>query len=146
MLVANKRQSSPSHITATKGLSVSLHWNYSYKGDGWHRGLVYYRSKYEEQTIGFKCSSQPRMQALAKRTGQNGDLTLESPVPAPFKGRLEIIAENNTLILHDLRYNDSTCHLTSTVTVNTEVSDEQLPHEFHLKPIVSLTVNGTNLY
>ena len=47
------------------------------------------------------------MQALTKRTGVNCALSLESPVPAPFHGRTEVLSSNSTLVIHNLQYNDS---------------------------------------
>ena len=73
--------SSPSHIIATKGSSVWMHWNYTYVRDGRDGILII---TYKEQIIGFNSTLQPSIQTLAKRTGQNGALSLESSIPAPF--------------------------------------------------------------
>ena len=35
-----EERSSPSHINATKGSSIWLHWNYTYIGDGTHNGTT----------------------------------------------------------------------------------------------------------
>ena len=133
--------SSPSHIIATKGLSVWLHWNYTYVGDG-PNGPGGITVTYKEQIIGFNATLQPTIQTLAKKTGQNGTLTLESPVPAPFNGRVEVISANNTFLIHGLQYNDSTYQFSSIVTVDADLFGRIVPTSFNLKPILSVTVTG----
>ena len=135
-------KSSPSHITATKGSSLWLHWNYTYIGDGPSGALTI---AYKEQIIGWNSTSQPTVQALAKRTGQNGALALESPTPAPFSGRAEVISSNSTLVIHNLPYNDSTCQFSSNVTLDINTGRSILLDGYNLKPVVSLTVNGMSI-
>ena len=134
--------SSPSHIIAVRRSSVSLHWNYTYIGDGL-QGII--NLSYREQTIGFNSTSQPTAQTLAKRTGVNGALTLESPTPAPFNGRVEVISSNSTLVIHNLQYNDSTYQFSSNVTVDGIVGSTGSVYYFNLKPVVSITVNGMSI-
>ena len=134
--------SSPSHILATKGSSVWLHWNYTYVGDG-AQGLV--TLTYKEQIIGFNSTSQPTIQTLAKRIGANGALTLESPTPVPFNGRVEVISANSTIVIRDLLYNDSTYQFSSVVTVDLDVGGTISNTKFHLKPVVSIAVNGMSI-
>ena len=132
--------SSPSHVITIKGSLVWLHWNYTYIGDGL-QGLI--TLTYREQTIRFNSTSQPSIQTLAKRTGQNGALTLESPVPAPFNGRVDVISANSTLVIHDLQYNDSTYQYSSSVIVDITPGGGVVTKI--LKPIVSITVNGMSI-
>ena len=133
--------SSPSNIIAIKGSSVWLHWNYTYVGDG-AQGLV--TLTYKEQIIGFNSTSQPTVQTLAKRTGANGVLILESPVPVPFNGRVEVISANSTIVIRDLHYNDSAYHFSSFATVDTDFGSAISSIKVHLKPVVSIEVNGTS--
>ena len=142
---ASEATSSPSHINATKGSSVWLHWNYTYIGDGRHGRTVHFVSKYEEQIIGIKTISKPSIQALAKRFGQNGALVLESRVPAPFHGRLGVISSNSTLVIYDLRCNDSIYHFFSDVNVCINIGAGHVLHDFRLKPTISLAVYGNVL-
>ena len=140
---SSQAYSSPSHIFATRGSSVRLHWNYTYVGDGKHEEKVHFISKYKEQIIEINSTSQPWAQVLAKRIGQNGSLILQSPVPAPFKGRVEVISSNSTLVIHNLQYNDSTYRFSSDVNVDIDIfAFEPVLHDFQLKPVVSLTVVG----
>ena len=134
--------SSPSHIIVIKGSSVWLHWNYTYGGDG---KFGPFTLTYREQIIGFNSTSQPNVQTLAKRAGQNGALALESPVPAPFNGRVEVISSNSTLVIHHLQYNDSSYHFSSHVKIDSVYSGTTSTYDFPLKPVVSMTVNGMNI-
>jgi len=142
IVITNKANSSPSHINATRGSSVWLHWNYTYIGDGRHGRTVHFVSKYRDQIIGFSSASQHLTQVIAKRSGQGGDLTLELSVPVQLHGRLEAIASNSTLVIHDLQYNDSSYYFSSDVNVNIDIGADHVLHDFHLQPIVSLTVFG----
>ena len=135
--------SSPSHIIATKGSSVWLHWNYTYVGDGRHGMLII---TYKEQITGFNSTLQPSIKTLAKRAGQNGALTLESPVPAPFNGRVGVISANSTLVINGLQYNDSTYIFSSSVSVDLDAGGGAVSNIFVLKPVVSITVNGMSIY
>ena len=135
--------SSPSQFIASKGSSVWLHWNYTYIGDGRH-GFVTFT--YKEQIIGFNAILQPTTQTLAKRNGQNGALTLESPVPAPFNGRASVISANSTFVIHNLQYNDSTYQFSSSVSVDSDVGGGAVTNIIALKPLVSITVTGMSIY
>ena len=145
VLTPNEANSSPSQITVNKGSSVWLHWNYTYIGDGTHGGIVSITTNYIEQIIGFNSTSQPTIQALAKRIGQNGILTLLSSIPVPFNGRVEVISSNSTLVIHGLLYNDSSYQFSSNVIITlTSGGGSPAGSTYNLKPIVSITVNGMN--
>ena len=138
-------KSSPSHINATKGSSVWLHWNYTYVGDGPTGPFVTFI--YREQIIGFRNTSEPTIEILANKTGQNGTLTLELPVPALFSGRVEVISSNSTLVIHGLQYNDSTYQYLSIIEVIVRIRGGSLSSSaFNLAPIVTITVHGMNIY
>ena len=139
---AVEEKSSPSHIVATKGSSVWLHWNYSYTGDEIYGHILF---MYRYQTIGFQALMQSTFHTLAKRIGQDGVLTSESPVPAPFNGRVEVMSSNSTLVIHNLQYNDSAYQFSSLVTRYIEVFRYRSGKDVtsRLKPIVRITVNGT---
>ena len=143
VLQCNEEKSSPSHISSTKGSSLLLHWNCTYIGDGRH-GIVI--TTYKEQVIGFNGSSDLRFHALAKRIGQNGTLRLQSPLPAPFTGRVEVIQSNSTLVIHGLQYNDSKYQFSSAVEVNVNFGAGHKENTFKNKPIVSVSVYGMNIY
>jgi len=131
--------SSPSHIITIKGSSVWLHWNYTYVGDGPSGAIIL---TYKEQIIGFNSALQSSIATLANRTGQNGALILESPVPAPFNGRVDVISANSTLVIHGLQYNDSKYQFSSSVSVDVDVGGGAVTSILTLKPVVSITVNG----
>ena len=101
---------------------------------------------YKKQVIGFTCTSASTFQVLAKRIGENGTLELESPVPAPFSGRVELISSNSTVVIHDLRYCDSECEFSSYVIVETDFGAGYKATQHILKPIVSITVNGMKTF
>ena len=145
-LTPNEANSSPSQITVNKGSSVWLHWNYTYIGDGTHAGAIPVKTKYIEQIIGFNSTSQPRIQVLAKRIGQNGVLTLQSPMPAPFNGRVEVISSNSTLVIHGLQYNDTSYQFSSNVKVSLTIDGKKTLRVKELKPLVSINVTGMNIY
>ena len=143
VVIINEANSSPSHVIATRGSSAWLHWNYTYVGDGTHEENVHFISKYKEQIIEINSTSQPSIQVLAKRIGQDGPLALQSQVPAPFKGRVEVISSNSTLVIHDLQYSDSTYRFSSDVNVDIDIfAVAPVLHDFQLKPIVSFTIIG----
>ena len=135
--------SSPSHVSTTLGSSVMLYWTYTYSGNGKH-GIVIIT--YKEQIIGFFTTLQPTIQILARRTGQNGALTLESPVPAPFNGRVKVISSNSTLVIDDLQYNDTIYKFLSYVSVVYVFGDKTVKVDHQLKPMVSITVNGMSTF
>ena len=136
--------SSPSHISATKGSSVWLHWNYTYTGDG--PSGPHLTLTYREQIIGFNSTFQPTIQIVAKRTGASGALALESSVPAPFNDKVEVMQSNDTLVIHRIQYNDSIYQFSSNVKVDSNIGGAILSNSYELKPIVSITVNGMNLF
>ena len=121
-----------------------MHWNYTYVGDGSLGGAFPVTINYTEQIIGFNSPSQPSIRVLAQRIGQNGILTLQSSIPSPFNGRVEMIPSNSTLVIHGLQYNDSSYQFSSNVKVTTDVGAGPAPNTYNLKPIVNLTVNGMN--
>ena len=137
--------SSPSHIIATKGSSVWLHWNYTYIGDGRHVGGAL-TTFYRVQRVELNSTSDTAIKTLARRTGQNGVLTLESPVPAPFNGRVEVISSNSTLVIHNLQYNDSKYQFSSNVNVDADGGGGAESNIFFLKPVISITVTGMSIY
>ena len=131
--------SSPSSIVAIKGSSVWLHWNYTYLGDGRH---VAVQSYYNEQLIRCTSVSDGHIQVFAKRIGQNGAITLQSSIPAPFNGRVEMISSNSTLVIHRLQYNDSLYQFSSNVNVSLDFGGGFIVNIVPLKPTVSITING----
>ena len=141
-LIPVEAESSPSYITAAKRSSVWLHWNYTYVGDGVHGRITLH---YREQTIGFNSTLQPSTHTLAERTGQNDALTLESPVSAPFNGRVGVTSANSTFVIHDLQYNDSSYQFSSNVKIDVLFSGRTSTYDFPLKPVVSIAVNGMNV-
>ena len=141
VITPNEAGSSPSHVITNKGSPVWLHWAYNYGGDGTH-GFV--TLKYKEQVIGYKSASQATIQPLAKRIGQNGILTLESSIPAPFNGRVDVIPGNSTLVINNLQYNDSLYQFGSYIILDLDAGGGPAPNKIELKPIVSITVTGIN--
>ena len=137
----SEANSSPSSVTAAKGASVWLHWNYTYIGDGTHFGGGL-KTLYKEQVIELNSTSESTIKALAKKTGQSGALTLESPVPFPFNGRVEMISSNSALVIHGLQYNDSTYQFSSYVNVDLDAGAGFSTNKYTLRPVVSITVNG----
>ena len=102
--------------------------------------------KFREQVIGFNVPSQRMTQIIARRIGQNGVLKLETLVPALFTGRVEVISSNNTLVIHDLQYNDSTCQFSSIVTVDADVGAGPKPNKFPISHQVKITVHGMKIF
>ena len=131
--------SSQSHIYATKGSSVWLHWSYTYVGDGRDGFLLL---AYRVQIVGYRTVSNSSIQPLAKRIGQSGALILESPVPVPFNGRVEVISVNSTIVIHGLQYNDSTYQFSSIVKVVLDAGAGFVTNNFTLSPVISITING----
>ena len=135
-IVPKESCSSPKLIAARKDSPVWLHWAYEYGGD------VKRTVRYKEQIIGFKSTSQPDIQVLARRMGANCNLILEPSVPAPFNGRIGVISSNSTLVIHDLQYNDSSYQFLSTIALDIDVGSGSFPVEIDLKPIVTIKVRG----
>ena len=77
---------------------------------------------------------------LAKKIGQNGALTMESPVPAPFTGRIEVISSNSTLVIHDLQYNDSTYSFESSGVVDIDLGGGPEPYIIPMSHRIVVTV------
>ena len=134
--------SSPSHIVTTKGSSVWLHWNYTYLGDGRHSGGITITTTYREQTIQVNSTSESEARILARKVGVSSALTLEAPIPPPFNGRVGLISSNSTLVIHDLRYNDSAYQFSSTVTMDLNLGAGFATNNYILMPVVAITVNG----
>ena len=139
VFTVSEANSSPSSVTAAKGGSVWLHWNYTYLGDGKHGGVT---TTFKHQVVALNSTFESIIKTLANKTGSNGALTLESPVPAPFNGRVEVISANSTLAIHSLQYNDSIYQLLSYVTLELDIGVGAFPKRNDLKPVVSITVNG----
>ena len=145
LLEPNIAQSSPSNITATRGSSVWLHWNYTVIDIGLYNHTFHFSVMYQEEVIGENRVSNQNFRVLARKVGKNGTLRLESPLPAPFNGRIEVISSNSTLVIHDLRYNDSAFQFSSNVTLDIDLGAGPKSHIFRLKPIVSITVIGMQI-
>ena len=96
-----------------------------------------------DHVIAFRNKSQSTTQTLARKVGQNGILILESPVPDPFDGRVEVIAANSTLVIHDLQYDDSAYAFVSRSGINIDSGGGNILNTFNIKPEFTLTVHGT---
>ena len=142
----SEANSSPSSVTAAKGGSVWFHWNYTYIGDGTHSGGITITTTYREQIIELNRTFEYTIQTFANKTGQNGALTLESPVPSPFNGRVEMISSNSTLVIHGLQYNDSAYQFSSYVNLDLDVGAGAVTNKYTLRPVVSITVNGMRTF
>ena len=127
-------------IIMAKGSSVWLDWQIAHLGSGIAFGA--FSSSFKNQTIGFKSASQANLEVVAKRIGQNGTLTLQSSIPAPFSGRVEVISSNSTLVIHDLQYNDSLYQFSSNIALETSPSGTPIPPVIHLTPSIQLTIIG----
>ena len=138
-----EESSSPSKMTATKGKSVWLHWNYTYIGDGPHGDVL--TTTYREQIIGFNSTSQPHFQVLARRVGQHGALTLESPLPATFRGRVGVISANSTFVIHDLRYADASFRFSCFVSIDVDPGGSRKTHAYGLQPHIALSIIGMQI-
>ena len=136
----NEARSSPRSITARKGSSVRLHWNYTYVGDGTHNGSAI---TFQQQSIMFNSTSGV-VQLLATKSGQNDNFALQSPVPPPFIGRVEMLSSNSTLVISFLEYNDSSYQFFSGVMLATNITGRPM-QPFPLRPYVSITVTGKKI-
>ena len=130
-VVPNIALSSPGHIIAARRSSLWLHWNYTYGGDGANR-------KYKEQVVGYRSKMVPTFVTLAKRNQQFGTLAKKSSISGPFNGRIDVISENSTLVVHDLQFNDSAVNFSSTVWVLFSLNRIEWP----LEPVVTVNVIG----
>jgi len=137
--------SSPGHVITIKGSSVWMHWNYTYIGDGTHFGGAL-TTLFREQRFELNSTSETAIKTLARKTGQNGVLTLESPIPGTLNGRVDVISSNSTLVVHNLQYNDSTYQYSSSVSVDIDAGGGAVTSNFVLKPVVSMIVNGMSIY
>ena len=136
-----------SQVTAIKSLSVGLHWAYNYGGDGPYTGpFATQHVTYNEQIIGFNSKSDSKIQVLAKRIGQNGTLTLQSPTPAPFNGRVEVISSNSTLVIHRLQYSDSSYRFLSTISLSVDPGGGARSYVTFLKPTINITIYGMTIH
>ena len=132
MVEPNTTLSSPSEITAAKNSSLWLHWNYIYGGD--YAGFF----KYEEQIIGYTSKKESTLVPLAKRNGINGTLVKQASIAGPFNGRIDVIPENSTLVVHYLRLNDSGTNFSSYI----KILFGKTPQRIQLKPVVTVKVMG----
>ena len=137
VLEAVEELSSPSHINATKGSSIWLHWNYTYIGDGTHNGTI---TDFRDQI--FVARKDITSQLIVAKLGHHGPLTLVSPIRAPFTGRLATISSNNTIVVHNLQYNDSHYLFLSRIYVYVSGRGSVM---FPMRPIVGLTVYGKSI-
>ena len=138
-VLSKEVSSSPTLLSAYKSSPAWLHWAYDYGGNV--GGTV----KYKEQVIGFKAASNKTVQALAKRNGAYNVLELESFIPAPFKGRVEVISSNSTLVIHDLQYNDSAYQFLSNIVVDVDVGSGSILIQIALKPNITVNVQGAEV-
>ena len=102
--------SSPSQITAMKKSSIWLHWNFTWGGNT-------PALKFKEQIVGYTTKRGSTLVHLAKRNGPSGTLVKLSPIAGPFSGRIDVIQENSTLVVHNLRFNDSGTNFSSYVDI-----------------------------
>ena len=63
-------------------------------------------------------------------------------MPVPFNGRVEVISANSTIMIRDLHYNDSTYQFSSVVTMDADIGGVTSNYNYHLKPVVSIEING----
>ena len=75
---------------------------------------------------------------LAKRNGPSGTLVKLSPIAGPFSGRIDVIQENSTLVVHNLRFNDSGTNFSSYIDVAFGIGKATWP----LIPVVTVEVMG----
>ena len=95
-----------------------------------------------DHVIAVKNTSHPTRQTLARKVGQNGNFILESSIPAPFNGRVEMIAANSTLVIHNLQYNDSVYEFVSSIGVNIDSGSGNILNTFNLRPDFTVTIHG----
>ena len=132
----NAALSSPSHISARKKSSLWLHWNYTYGGDD--PGLI----TYKEQIIGYKSKMESTFVPLAKRNGPSGALVKQASIVGPFNGRIDVISDNSTLVVHNLRFNDSGTNFSSYVDIETRFGSSPTRNTRYLEPVVTVEVIG----
>ena len=127
----NAALSSPSQINAAKKSSLWLHWNYTYDGDS---NIL----KYKEHIIGYTSKTESTLVPLAKRNGPSGALVKQASIVGPFNGRIDVIPDNSTLVVHNLRFNDSGTNFSSYVDFAFGIGKASSP----LIPIVTVEVIG----
>ena len=129
-IIIHEKISSPSHITALKTSSVWLHWNYSYGGD--YRNLILY----SHQSIKYKSRYGSTLVELARRKDQYSTIKKLSSISDPIGTRITVISDNSTLVVHNLRLNDSGSNFSSYIYYKNRDTTK------HLKPVVQLLVQG----
>ena len=87
--------------------SVWLHWNYTWTGDIPGAVVLKY------QSVTYKSSYGSTIIELAKRNGASGVLEKSSSISDPIGARIDVIANNSTLVVHNLQYNDSGSNFSS---------------------------------
>ena len=127
--------SSPSQINAAKKSSLWLHWNYTYTGDD--PGFLVFK----EQIIGYTSKVESKLAPLAKRNGPSGALVKQASIVGPFNGRIDVIPDNITLVVHNLRFNDSGTNFSSYVDMR--YGRHQIQNIVNLRPsAVTIEVIG----
>ena len=134
-IVIHENASSPSHITALKKSSVWLHWNYTYGGD--YSNII----TFSHQSITYKSRYGSTPVELARRKDQFSAIKKLSSISDPIGTRIAVISDNCTLVVHDLRLNDSGSSFSS--YVSSFYKGKPRPNS-HLKPIVQLLVQGNS--
>ena len=132
-VIPNPALSSPGQIHARKGSSLWLHWNYSYGGDN-------SAIKYKEQIIGYTSKMESTLVPLAKRIGPSGTLVKQSSIVGPFSARIDVIPDNSTLVVHNLRFNDSGTNFSSYIDIR--YGKLQSQNIKQLEPVVNVEVTG----
>ena len=131
--MVNEALSSPAKINAMKGSTVWLHWNYTVPSY-----LIF-----EWQTAGYiNDTSKNTIEILARKDGSSGLFKALSVIPAPFTGRVDTISHNNTLVIKNLQYNDTSYKFSSFVKVSLTGIDINTKQ---MKPVIEITVQGTLL-
>ena len=140
MIIRVPVKSSPNKILAKKGSTVRLTWAYIYYGNG-RSGTLHLN--YIQQLLGFNSTSHRYLQVLARRIGTDGILTVASPLPAAFKGRVQVIAKNSTLVIRDFRASDALYEYFSIVQVDLKHGmGGGLIRNYTLSPKVKIILTG----
>ena len=130
---SNEALSSPAKIIARKGSSVWLHWNYTSP----------IAITFDWQTAGYINSvTDKTIEILARQDGSSGQFKALSVIPAPFTGRVDTISHNNTLVIKNLQYNDTSYKFSSFVKVSI-IGVAIIA--IQMKPVIEITVQGTLL-
>ena len=133
----NISYSSPRRVIATEGTSIWLHWEYKYLGDT-------QQYKFKEQIIGFNSTTDPVVVPLAKRNGSNGSLKLVDPMPSSFADRVELSSDKSSVVIKQLRFNDTKFQFFSYVTMEHIYPKYLRPFlsNFSLPPLKEVAVTG----